>query len=370
MPTTTVRLAKQIERVPHVLVPLDGEQERRLKRLQEKLVLIDLHQHPFVFPEDVADLDRYFREKDYVWAFEAAIHGGWTAVTTANGITGLGSRADVTGIEFGDLTDEIGLMLRDVAKDRRVALALDADGVTSAKQSGRLAIVPSVEHLAIGNQLHRVDVLYGLGIRIAGLLHARKNSIGDGQMERTDAGLSELGVDVVDRMNDLGMLIDLSHVGARTAHETIEHSRAPVIFSHNAAHAVFAWRRNRPDNDFVACAAKGGLACVMAVPNIISHDAKQTVGHVLDHVDYLIKLVGADHVAIGTDILVGDHVALHRKLFAVGKANLPAPYLEGLESPAEGMNIVRGLITRGHSDATILKVAGANAMRVLRSVLS
>jgi membrane dipeptidase len=189
-------------------------------------------------------------------------------------------------------------------------------------------------------------------------------------MERTDAGLSELGVAVIGRMNDLGMLIDLSHVGARTAHESIERSRAPVIFSHNAAHAVFAWRRNRPDSDFLACSAKGGLACVMAVPNIISQDAKQTIAHMLDHIDYLIKLIGPDHVAIGTDILVGDHVALHRKLFAVANTNLPAPYLEGLESPAEGMNIVRGLIARGHSDETILNVAGANAMRVLRSVLS
>ena len=130
--------------------------------------------------------------------------------------------------------------------------------------------VKHLEHLSIGDQLHRVDVLYGIGVRLAGLTYMRKSAIGDGQYERTNCGLSDFGVEVVQRMNDIGMAIDLSHAGSRTALETIELSRVPVVFSHNAAYSLRATRRTRRDEELLACARKGGLVCVTAVPNSLS----------------------------------------------------------------------------------------------------
>src|SRR5204862_7257970 len=138
---------------------------------------------------------------------------------------------------------------------------------------------------------------------------------------------------------------DLSHVGSRTAQETIELSRVPTIFSHNAAYTLRPTRRSRVDTDLRACAEHGGLLCVTAVPNALSDDPRQDINCVLDHYDYFVKLVGIEHVGIGTDTQVGDHVGFHRVMLGRdAPGSLPAPYLDGLESPAAGSNIVRGLI--------------------------
>jgi membrane dipeptidase len=366
------KLAAQVGRVPSMVVPLDREQELRFERLMDSLVVIDMHQHPQVLTEDTAELLDYFRSRDYAWGYDAARAGGWTAVATANVLSAHGFSPEGSYIEFSDLVTEIGLMLADLAKQGDGVVKIQrADDVLAAKQRGALGFLPTVEHLAMGNQLHRIDVLYGLGIRLAGLTYSRKTYVGDGQYERTDCGLSDLGVEAVRRMNDLGMVVDLSHAGSRTAQEAIEVSRAPTIFSHNAAKAIWPTRRTRSDEDFTACVAKGGMVCVTAVPNSLSNDPNQDINCVLDHYDYLVKLVGVDHVGIGTDTLVGDHVGFHKVALGRDAAGreYPAPYLSGLESPADGKNIIRGLIARGYDDESIHKIAGRNALAFLRRVI-
>jgi membrane dipeptidase len=350
-------------------MPLDGEQEKRYDRIIDEAIMVDLHQHPLVAPANLDDLPEYHRHRTYEWGYEAARHGGWTAVATANLTSCLHTSLDVSSIRFADLVDEVGLMLADMLC-KGVPRLSNAGDIVAAKQAQTMGFLPTVEHLAIGHELHRVDVLFGIGVRMAGLTHARRCAIGDGQAEPQDGGLSEFGIEVVQRMNALGMVIDLSHVGRRTARETIERSQAPTVFSHNGCKSVFATKRTRADEDFVACAAKGGLVCIWAVPNAMSHDPKQDINVVLDHFDYAIKLVGADHVAIGTDILVGDHVGLIVKELGrdAPEYKPAAPYLNGLESPADGKNIVRGLIARGHSDDTVRKVIGGNALSLLQRV--
>ena len=367
---TDIRLAAQVGRVPSMRVPLDASQEQRFARLMDDLVLLDMHQHPLVLPEDPARFGDYFRGNAYTWGYAAVRHGGWTAVATANILTCIGKEPEASFARFGDLVDEIGLMLADLSCQADARRIMRADDVLSARQAGQIGFLPTVEHLAIGDQSHRVDVLYGMGVRMAGLTYTRKSPIGDGQYERTDCGLSELGVAVVRRMNDRGMAIDLSHGGGRTAQEAIECSRAPVIFSHNAAHALRPTRRSRADADFVACAQKGGLVCVTAVPNSLSDDPRQDINCVLDHYDYLVRLVGVEHVGIGTDTLIGDHVGFHRVMLGRDAPDeLPAPYLDGLESPADGTNLIRGLIARGYDDASIRKIAGQNALDFLRRTI-
>jgi membrane dipeptidase len=261
-------------------------------------------------------------------------------------------------------------MLADIHREPGVMKITRTQDILDAKQRGLVGWLPTLEHLSIEQQLHHVDVLYGIGVRLAGLTYMRKSPIGDGQYERTDCGLSEFGVDVVRRMNDIDMAIDLSHVGSRTAHEAIALSRVPTIFSHNAAYTIRPTRRSRFDADLLACAERGGLLCVTAVPNSLSDDPRQDINCVLDHYDYFVKLVGVDHVGIGTDTQVGDHVGFHRVVLGRdAPAELPAPYLDGLESPADGSNIIRGLIARGYSDAEIRKIAGQNALDFLRRTI-
>src|SRR4051812_20471582 len=362
-----VPLAPQVGRVPSMRVPLDAAQETRFERLLEDLVLVDVHQHPMVLAADATEMPAYFRGNAYSWGFEAVRAGRWTAVATANLLSCLGKEPDASFSRFADLVDELGMMLADMHKRcDTVTKVTKAQDIRDAKQSGRVGWMPTLEHLSIDHELHRVSVLYGIGVRLAGLTYTRKSWIGDGQYERTDCGLSDFGVEVVKRMNDIGMAIDLSHAGSRTALETIEQSSVPVVFSHNAAAAIRPTRRSRGDQDLLACAAKGGLCCVTAVPNSLSDDPHQDINCVLDHYDYFVKLLGVDHVGIGTDTQVGDHVGFHRVLLGRNAPDsLPAPYLDGLESPADGSNIIRGLIARGYDDASIRKIAGQNALDFL-----
>lgn len=352
-------------------IPLDASQELRYQRLMEDLVLIDVHQHPMVLADNATEMPAYFRGNAYEWGFEAVRAGGWTTVATANLLSCLGKEPDASFSHFDDLVDEVGMMLADVHKQSASVLKITrTQDILDAQRSRKIGFLPTLEHLSIGNDLHRVDVLYGIGVRLAGLTYMRKSSIGDGQYERTNCGLSEFGVQVVRRMNDIGMAIDLSHAGNRTALETIELSEAPVVFSHNAAATIRPTRRSRSDEELLACAAKGGLCCVTAVPNSLSDDPRQDINCVLDHYDYFVKLVGIDHVGIGTDTQIGDHVGFHRVLLGRNAPDsLPAPYLDGLESPADGCNIIRGLIARGYDDAAIRKIAGKNALDFFRRTI-
>ncbi len=365
-------LATQIGRVPSMVLPLDAEQERRFERLMESLVMIDMHQHPMVLSERMEELLPYFRGREYAWGYEAVRAGGWTAVTTANVLSALGFASEGSYLEFSDLVTEVGLMLADLARHAdQVATVHSADEILAARQRGQIGFMPTVEHLAMGSELYRIDVLYGMGIRLAGLTYSRKTYVGDGQFERTDCGLSDLGIAAIERMNDLGMVVDLSHAGAQTALEAIAHSRVPVVFSHNAAKAVWPTNRTRADAELVACAERGGLVCVTAVPNSLSDAPDQSIECVLNHYDYLVRLLGVEHVGIGTDTQVGDHVGFHKVAMGrdmVGRS-FPAPYLDGLESPADGTNIIRGLIRRSYDDEAIRAIAGGNALALLRRVV-
>ena len=373
VPTTVPQfeMAPQVGRVPSMRVPLDAAQELRYKRLMDDLIMIDVHQHPMVMPSDATEMPAYFRANVYEWGFDAVRAGGWSTVCTANLLSCLGKEPDPSFSRFEDLVDEIGMMLADVHKQSdRVAKISRTEDIPDAQQQHKIGFLPTLEHLSIGNELHRVDTLYGIGIRLSGLTYARNSAIGGGQYDRANCGLSEFGVEVVKRMNQIGMAIDLSHAGSKTALETIELSEVPVVFSHNAAASIRPTRRSRSDEELEACAAKGGLCCVTAVPNSLSDDPHQDINCVLDHYDYFVKLVGIDHVGIGTDTQIGDHVGFHKVLLGRdAPASLPAAYLDGLESPADGCNIIRGLIARGYDDASIRKIAGQNALDFLRRTI-
>ena len=369
MAASRIPLAQELDRVPSMTVPLDAQQEQRFQRLMDEVIMIDVHQHPFICPEDMTRLVELLRGNQYKWGYEAVRHGGWTAVATANAFRGFVNTDDMSFTRFEDLMTEVSLMLSDLSLTGKAVQVGNADDIEAAKQQGTVGFLPTLEHLAIGSELDRVDAFYGMGVRLAGLTYNRKNYIGDGQNERNDGGLSVFGIEVVDRMNQLGMAIDVSHASFRTAMDAIHFSQAPVTFSHNAAYTLRPTARTRNDEELSACAEKGGLIAITAVPNALSDDPKQTIDCVLDHYDYMVKLVGVDHVGIGTDTNIGDHVAFHRVMLGRDPEQLPAPYLDGLESPADGKNIIRGLIRRGYSDDEVKKLAGGNALQFFRRVM-
>jgi membrane dipeptidase len=129
-------------------------------------------------------------------------------------------------------------MLADVASQQNVVKIGNADDIVAAKQQGNIGFMPTLEHLAIGNRMERVDALFGMGVRLAGITYNRKNFIGDGLNERNPGGLSNFGIEVVHRMNDLGMAVDLSHASMPTALDAIEFSSAGGFQSQRSLHAA------------------------------------------------------------------------------------------------------------------------------------
>jgi membrane dipeptidase len=364
MAGNSIPLAKQVVEGRANAVALDGGQEKRFQGLVEDVTMIDLHQHPMVKPEDPSRYMEYLRGGDYEWGYEAIRHGGFTAVGTANVYRGMLNAEDMSFIRFEDLLDEIGLMLSDVGRHDEVVKVSSADEIEAAKQQGKVGILPTVEHLAIGNELQHVDVLYNAGIRLAGMTYRRKSYIGDGHLERNDGGLSLFGIEVIQRMNQLGMVVDLSHASFRTAMDAIEFSEAPVAFSHDGSYTLglkqgggeYAAGRLRRDEELLACAKKGGIIGVTVQPSVISSwGSELSIELLLDHYDYMVNLLGIDHVAIGTDSSIDVRTS---------------SFVRGVDSPAEGKNIIRGLLTRGYSDADIIKITGGNALAFFRRVMS
>ena len=372
MTSSRFHLVSQVSRVPSMTVPLDRQQENRFQHLMEESIMIDLHQHPMVVPEDFSQYWEYLRGDSYVWGYDAVREGGFTAVGTANVFRGMLHTSEMSFIRFSDLLEEVSMMISDIGRNDGVLQVGSAAEIESAKQQGKVGFLPTVEHLAIGNELNLVDVLYNAGVRLAGLTYSRKAYIGDGIFERNDGGLSEFGVEVVRRMNELGMVVDVSHASYRTAMDAIEASESPVTFSHDGSYTLASdslqSRRLRKDEELLACARKGGVIGITAVPNRLSNDPEQSIECVLDHYDYMVELVGVDHVAIGTDASIGDMVEISRVM--LGRAGTaPAPYLNGLESPADGKNIIRGLIGRGYPDEDVRKIAGGNVLAFFRRIM-
>ena len=142
--------------------------------------MIDVHQHPFVCPEDMTRLVELLRGNKYEWGYEAVRHGGWTAVATANAFRGFVSTRDMSFTRFDDLLAEVGIMLSDLSLTDEAVLVGNADQIEAAKQQGTVGFLPTLEHLAIGSELDHVDTFHAMGIRMAGLTYNRKNFIGDG----------------------------------------------------------------------------------------------------------------------------------------------------------------------------------------------
>jgi membrane dipeptidase len=336
------------------LIKLDKVEEERAEELQNKLISIDLHSHILV--------DEYFilpRIKN-------------------SGVTGFVEAVARTSLteDFQLSMNTLGFFLNRVTKHPDFMPAYKADDFRRAKQKGKMAVMFQLEPQTFGKNLDNVDIAYGHGIRMGLLTFNTRTYAGDGCGERTNEGLSYFGLDLVDRMNKIGMLIDLSHVGIQTTLDTIEASKEPVIANHVGARALYPQcKRLKTDEELKALAEKGGIAGVSAIPNQLSGNEEQGIETFLDHVDYMVNLIGINRVAIGLDNTFGDQVGFHRiaaktifKLSYIGQG-LNAPYMYGIENPEEFPNITRGLVKRGYSDQDIEKILSGNALSLIERVV-
>ena len=140
MTTGRFYLVNQMGRVPSMTVPLDRQQEIRFQRLMEESILIDLHQHPMVMPEDFSQYWEYLRSDSYVWGYDAVREGGFTAVGTANVFRGMLHTSEMSFIRFSDLLDEVSMMISDISRHEDVVRVNNAAEIVSVKQQGKVGL--------------------------------------------------------------------------------------------------------------------------------------------------------------------------------------------------------------------------------------
>ena len=260
----------------------------------------------------------------------------------------------------------------------RGLLATTVADVREAKASGREAIIFGPQNTEfIGTDLAKLEAAYVLGVRVLQLTYQRQNWVGTGCGEQRDGGLSTFGRSVVQAMDGLGIVVDLSHCGARTAAEAIELSANPVIFSHAHPAAVTPHIRAKTDDQIRALAAKGGVIGITALSAFNADPAEPRKRQGLEafrrHLGHLIELVGEDHVGIGLDF---DETNTPEK-FAAEKARHPEldtgfgwddKRIHGLTHAGEEGQVTRVLVSLGLDDDAVLKVLGGNFLRVFQTV--
>ena len=370
-----VTLSKEAGRFEERIVELSQKDEERAMRLHQESIVIDFHLHMTVLPEVMKEFEILSRSGRPAMGFEGIKKSGLSASFCAFGGS-MARRSSPTPWQFNDLVWDLGVRQADIDHHQEVVTrGYSAKDIVDAHNSGRTAVIPHIENSQmIENDLDRIDVMYGLGVRCMGLTYNSRTTIGDGCTERSDCGLSSFGLKVIERMNRLGVLIDVSHSSPIAVKEAIESSEAPCCDTHAFARGVHDNPKAKSDDLLKLLAERGGVIGVSAVPNITCFKEVQTIFDVMDHVDYIVKLIGVDHVAIGTDSMFGDHVMFHKYIREIINLtdmvkDFPATHFEYIENPGQWPNVTRALVARGYSDEDIKKIIGGNVLRLFEQTI-
>jgi membrane dipeptidase len=253
------------------------------------------------------------------------------------------------------------------------------EDIRRARQAGQTGLVYGLQDgVSFEDDAGRLEALHHLGIRVLQPTYNRRNLLGDGCMEPADSGLSRAGHEAIERLNALGILVDLSHCGRRTAADAIRASKRPVAFTHTGCDALAPHPRHRTDDELRAVAASGGVIGIFVMP-YLARGRQPTAADVIAHLEHAIKVAGEDHVSIGTDGVISptevtpEFVAAFRKNTQERKARgIAAPYeteegylfASDLNSPRRFETLAEQLIARGHGEQRVQKVLGGNLLRV------
>jgi membrane dipeptidase len=238
-------------------------------------------------------------------------------------------------------------------------LATSADDIEAAFAAGRTAIVPAIENgYALGNDIAALDKFYRMGVRYITLTHNGHNQIADAAIPRKDledvpaehGGLSEFGRAVIGRMNELGILVDISHASKATMLQATKLSKTPILATHSSVRALCDHPRNLDDEQLYALRDTGGLVQITIVSNFLRLKARAldlSVSDIADHVDYAVHKIGIDHVGIGTDFDGGGGV-------------------RGFMNASQAPNLTKEFFKRGYTEEAVRKIWGGNFLRLLR----
>ena len=245
--------------------------------------------------------------------------------------------------------DALGYFVREVEEHPDdIVIARRAADIARAKEEGKLAAVLAIENSdALEQSPHVLPLLHQLGLRAMTLTHSARSWAGDGCEVENGGGLTAFGQTVVAQMNELGVLVDISHINERGFWDVVECSQAPLLASHSCCRALCDHPRNLRDDQLSALGEKGGVVSITFVPSFIDAQTPSRQ-RLLDHVDHAVQIAGIDHVGFGSDFDGGGDL---------------------LEDAAAYPGLTEGLAARGYSSAEIAGIMGGNLLRLLQTTI-
>ena len=257
----------------------------------------------------------------------------------------------------------------------------DTAGFARAKAAKKVGVMLTFQDSTHFRSPDDVRTFFGMGQRISQLTYNFNNRIGSGFLEARDGGLSVFGLSILERMQQVGMAVDVSHCGDQTTLDALEAANKPVIFTHATARALVPGHlRCKTDEAIRRMANSGGVMGIAMIRFMVRDSEPVTIEHVLDHVDHVARLVGVEHVAIGSDLdVVGNPNAVNGGGFDPRTQPNFSRYqyhedgdgaitIRGLNHSKRVFDLTEGLIRRGYTDAQIAQILGGNAIRALRSI--
>lgn len=243
------------------------------------------------------------------------------------------------------------------------------DDILRAKRENKLALGFWFQgSTPLAKDIHLIEMYYLLGIRHILLAYNTRNEIGDGILEKNDAGLSIFGRTIIEEMNRVGMLIDMSHAGIKTSLNVIEASKDPVIFSHSNAQGINPHVRNLTDEQIKAISNKGGVIGINGMGLILGEE-KPTAEKFISHIDYIGNLLGSiDNISLGLDLVYFQEML--PLFFEKSGLNYPKGYLGSMDGlqPEQIDEIIEALMCHHYSDEDVKKILGGNFLRVASEV--
>lgn len=325
--------------------------DKRVEQLHDVIISIDTHNDfamIYAFPDMETTVAK--GQVSFELMKEGRLDGAFFAAYQAQGPC-----TEEGHVQAKFLADSMLLALHRYAAEHEHlgAVAYSVEDVMALKAQGKAAMLLSIENAyCMGEDISLVEHYYNLGVRMVGLTHNGDNCIADAATDttRTHGGLSPFGRQVIEEMNRLGMIVDVSHASREACLQSVEWSKTPIMASHSGVYALKPIPRNLTDKEIIAIAEKDGLIQISIGRYFLSTLPRAEVGipHLIEHINYVVDLVGIDHVGIGSDFDGGGGIV-------------------GVEDMGKMKAITRALLEEGYSSREIGKLWGDNVLRLLEA---